>query len=437
MSDGIDLVVVHCKQLVTCKNPENVPKKGQELESLDVIPDGAIAVSDGRIVFVGKTADLESQMQWRESARVMNGSDYVVMPGWVDCHTHAVFGGTRAEEFVMRLKGATYLEIQEKGGGISGTVRETEKLSEEDLASISRTYLDNMLVCGTTTVEIKTGYGFEWKNEEKMLRTIEILKSQHPLDIVATFLGAHAVPPRFRENSDAYTDEVIEMLPRARKYAEFCDVFCEGGFSAIQTRRILNEAKRLGYKTKIHIEQFSDIGGAEIAADLEAVSADHLDHVTDRGIEKMASKGVIGVLLPGVTFFLGGDQYAPAKKMMQKGLPIAVATDFNPGSCPSENMQLMISLACIKMGMTPEAVIQSATINGAHAICLAHEVGSLEVGKKADFILLKVPDYRHIPYRFGINHVDTVVKEGRVVVENGRLRNRLPLPRNQRSVKEM
>jgi len=423
MPSQIDLVVVHCKQLVTCQNPGDTPKKGQELDLLDVVPDGAIAVSEGRIVFVGKTVDLESQMQWPESARVLDGSGYVLMPGWVDCHTHAVFGGTRAEEFVIRLRGATYLEILNKGGGIISTVRETENLSEVELASMSQTYLDNMLVHGTTTVEIKTGYGLDWKNEEKMLRAIELLKSRHPLDIVTTFLGAHAIPPRHRKNGDVYTDEVIEMLPKAREYAEFCDVFCEkGAFSADQTRRILKEAKRLEYKIKLHIDEFSDIGGAGIAADFGAISADHLDNVSDDGIKKMVSKDVVGVLLPGVTFFLGGDRYAPAKKMIKRGLPIAVATDFNPGSCPSENMQLMISLACIKMGMSPEAAIQSATINGAHAIGQAHEVGSLEAGKKADFIFLKVPDFQHIPYRFGINHVDMVVKNGKILVEKGRLK---------------
>lgn len=418
--EKIDLIVLHCRELITVANCSRRPKIKGEMDDLNIIEDGALAVSGDRIVFVGETSYLTREIRWDDSrATVIDASEHVVMPGFIDPHTHAVFGGSRAEEFVQKLKGATYLEILEKGGGILKTVRETRGLSVQALASTSKIYLDNMLLHGTTTVEIKSGYGLDRENELKMLLTIQSLQKGHPMDIIPTFMGAHAIPPEYKDNPDEYVDMVLDMLPEAREYAEFCDVFCEqGAFTLAQSRRILTAAKELGFKLKFHAGEFNDIGGAELAADLGAITADHLDWISEDGMNKMAEKGVIGVLLPSVTFYLGGEHYAPAAAMMNKGVPVALSTDFNPGSSPTENMQMVIALACIKMKLTPEQAINAATINAAYAINRAHEVGSLEVGKKADFIFLRLPSYIHLPYRFGINHVTRVIKEGRLVVEN-------------------
>lgn len=417
-----DLIVRHCKELVTAANPSGRPKRGEELEELGVIEDGALAVSGDRIIFVGKTSDLDGEVQWDEATVVIDAPDGVLMPGFVDPHTHAVFGGSRVEEFVQRLRGATYLEILESGGGILKTVRETRGLTAEELASVSRPYLDNMLLHGTTTVEIKSGYGLDKENELKMLEAIRILQGTHPLEVVPTFMGAHTIPPEYGEDPEGYVEAVVDMLPDARRCSEFCDVFCErGAFSLEQSRRILTEAKGLGFKLKIHAGEFSDVGGAELAAELGATSADHLDHVSEEGMAKLAEKGVVAVLLPSVPFFLGEEHRTPALKMLEAGVPLALATDFNPGSSPTENMQLIVALACIKLRMSPEAAINCATINAAYAIDRAGEVGSLEVGKKADFLILDLPSYRYLPYRFGINHVRTVVKGGRVVVDGGRI----------------
>jgi imidazolonepropionase len=420
--ETIDLIVRHCKELVTVTNPSRRPKVKGEMDELDIIRDGALAVSGDRLVFVGKTSNLAEKIRWNDSTTTtIDASDDVVMPGFVDPHTHAVFGGSRVEEFVQKLSGTTYLEILEKGGGILKTVRETRRLSAEELASVSRSYLETMLLHGTTTVEIKTGYGLDRENELKMLRAIHSLQQLLPLEIVPTFLGAHAVPPEHKGRSDDYINTVLDMLPEAAEYAEFCDIFCEeGAFSFDQSRRILTKAKELGFRLKIHAGQFHDLGAAELAADLEATTADHLEQVSEDAMDRMAEKGVIGVLLPAVTFFLGGNRYAPAREMLNKGVPLALATDFNPGSSPTENMQIIIALACIKMKLTPEQAINGATINAAHALDRGHEVGSLEVGKKADFVLLRLPSYDHLPYRFGINHVHSVVKRGKIVVDRRR-----------------
>lgn len=421
--DKIDIVVWHCKELVTASNPSGRPKVKGEMDELTIIEDGAMAVAGDRLVFVGGTSDLVKKIQWDDStSRTIDASDRVVMPGFVDPHTHAVFGGSRVDEFVQKLKGATYLEILERGGGILKTVGETRRLSPEELATVSRNNFDNMLLHGTTTVEVKTGYGLDRDSELDMLRAIRLLQQSHRLEIVPTFLGAHAVPPDYKNKPDEYVGIVLDTLAEARDYAEFCDVFCEqGAFSLDQSRRILTAAKKKGFGLKIHAGQFNDLGGAELAAELGATTADHLEEISDEAMERMAAKGIIGVLLPAVTLFLGEDRYAPALALMRSGVPLALATDFNPGSCPTENMQLVIALACIRMKLTPEQAINAATINAAHAVSRGSEVGSLEVGKKADFIVLRLPSYSYLPYRFGINHVDMVVKGGEVVVDRGRI----------------
>ncbi len=421
--EKIDLIVCHCRELVTTGNPSGRPKVKNDMDELDIIEDGALAVSGDRLVFVGETSDLAKKTRLDDSTtKTIDATDRVVMPGFVDPHTHAVFGGSRVNEFVQKLRGASYMEILEKGGGILKTVRETRRLSPEELASVSIGYLDNMLLHGTTTVEVKTGYGLDRESELKMLKAIRLLQQRHPLEIVPTFLGAHAIPPEHKDTPDDYVSTIVQMLPEAREYAEFCDVFCErGAFSFDQSRRILNAAREHGFRLKIHAGQFNDLGGAELAADLDGTTADHLEHISQAAMDKLAGKGVIGVLLPGVNFFLREDCYAPAVEMLKRGMPLALATDFNPGSCPTENMQIIIALACNQMRLTPEQALNAATINAAHALDRGSEVGSLEVGKKADFIVLQVPNHQYLPYRFGINHVDMVVKGGEIVVDGRRI----------------
>lgn len=421
MIEPCDLLLVHSKELLTIRGASKKPKASTEMQDLGVIQDGALAIKDGRILEVGPTEELEKRYKI-ETLEVIDASGKVVLPGFIDPHTHAVFGGTREEEFTLRLQGKSYLEILKEGGGILSTVRATRALSAEELAETCKGYLDNMLLHGTTTVEIKSGYGLNLKEELKILEAIELLKKRHPIDIVPTFLGAHAVPAEFRDNPKGYVEEVIDMLPRVKGHVRFCDVFCdEGAFSLEDSRKILERAKALGFGIKLHAGEFKDLGGTSLAAELGACSVDHLDYVNDQGIESLVKKGVVGVLLPGVPFFLRQSHFAPARKMIEKGLPVALGTDFNPGSCPTENMQLIITLACLEMGLSPEEAINAATINSAHAIGIADQVGSLEPGKKADIVILDIPSYKHLSYRFGTNHVDMVIKAGTVAVEEGKI----------------
>jgi len=311
------------------------------------------------------------------------------------------------------------LEILKKGDGILSTVGNTRKLTLQKLAEISGKCLDTMLLHGTTTVEIKSGYGLDVKNELKILKTIQHLQRTHCMDIVPTFLGAHAIPSEYKSKPDAYIDLVCAMLSKVKPYATFCDVFCDdGGFNTGQSERILSLAKRLGFKLKIHVNEFKDIGGVSLAIKLGVVSADHLDNIEHRDILKLKKSHIICVLLPGVPFFLMKDSYAPARKMIEKGLPVALATDFNPGTCPTESMQMMLSLACLKMDMTPAQAINAATINAAYAVGMPHRIGSIETGKQADMIILDIRDYNQLPYYFGINHVETVIKKGKLVVKD-------------------
>ena len=391
------------------------PKTGSEMDDLGVIRDGAIAICDGRILDVGESKVLSDRYKSISGCEVMDATGNVVAPGFVDCHTHAVFGGSREGEFVEKLKGASYLDILKKGGGILSTVEETRKLSVDELVGISRKYLDNMLSHGTTTVEIKSGYGLDLDNELKMLKAISTLNENYPIDIVPTFLGAHAFPLEYRKNPDRYVGLVIDMLSEVKHYARYCDVFCDTGvFTVEQSRRILTKAMENGLGLKMHVNELENIGGAGLGAELKIASADHLDLTTDKEIEQLAENGVMGVLLPGVNFYLMNSNYAPFRKMLEKGLPIALATDFNPGTCPTENMQIIITIACLKMKMTPEQALNAATINAAHAIGKANEVGSLEIGKLADIIMFDIPGYNYVPYHFGVNNVSKVIKKGKL-----------------------
>lgn len=415
------LTIHSAAQVLTIAAPHG-PRRGPAMRELGIIEHGAVAVEGDRIALVGKTSDVLAEAG--HSASLIDASGKVVMPGFVDPHTHLVFAGDRAAEFEMRLAGATYLEIMAAGGGIMNTVRATRAASLEDLVDQSRQRLDVMLTHGTTTVEAKTGYGLDTENELKMLEAIRLLDESHPVDLIPTFLGAHAIPAEYRGRVDEYVDVVVEeMLPRVENEGYltnnqpfFCDVFCEeGAFSLEQSRCILEKAKEMGMDLKIHADEFTSLGGAGLAAELGATSADHLACTPGEQIELLAKSRTIAVLLPGTPFGLGEDHFPPARRMIESGVPVALATDLNPGTCYCEAMPFIMSLACRQMRMTPAETIVAATINAAHAIRMEHEVGSLEVGKKADLLILDIADYRHLAYRFGTNLVETTIKAGQVM----------------------
>ncbi|MBM2834005.1 MAG: imidazolonepropionase [Candidatus Brocadiaceae bacterium] len=418
-----DLFIQNCGQLLTVAGAFRRPKILKGMNDLGIILDGAVAIKDGNIIDVGTTKQLGKKYN-KKGIQVIDALGKVVLPGFVDCHTHAVFGGDRTGEFVQRMQGANYLQILKKGGGILSTVENTRKLTLEKLINVSKKYLDTMLLHGTTTVEIKSGYGLDKNNELKILKAIQYLQKTHSIDIVPTFLGAHTIPSEYQSYPDAYVDFVCNILQEVKPYATFCDVFCdEGGFDVEQTERILSTAKRLGFGLKIHVNEFKDIGGVSLAVRLCVTSADHLDNIKHRDILKLKESGIICVLLPGVPFFLMKDNYASGRKMIEEGLPIALATDFNPGTCPCGNIQMIITLACLKLGMTPAQAINAVTINAAHAVGMADRIGSIEVGKQADIIILDIQDYNQLPYYFGTNHVKNVLKKGRLIVENKQLVN--------------
>ncbi len=414
-----DLLIHSATQLLTLASEG--PKRGAAMGELGIIENGAVAVKDGLIALVGPTSAVRRQVT---AAEEIDASGKVVMPGFVDPHTHLVFAGDRAGEFEQRVKGATYLEIMAAGGGIMSTVRVSRAASVEQLAEESRARLDRMLAHGTTTAEAKTGYGLDVENELKMLEAIRRLDAEHPVDLVPTFMSAHAVPTEYQGCADEYVDLVVEeMLPMVKsqisnpKSRIFCDVFCdEGAFTLEQSRRVLEAARVLGFGLKIHADEFKPLGGTRMAVELGAISADHLVYTPDDEIKLLAKSNTVAVALPGTPFGLGRHEYTPARRIIDSGGALALATDLNPGTCWCESMPLIMALACRFMKMSPAEAIAAATINAAHAVGLGHRVGSLEVGKKADVLVLDIPDYRHLPYRFGVNLVDRVIKGGESVV---------------------
>jgi imidazolonepropionase len=386
-----------------------------------VIEDGAVAVDGELITAVGTTAEVLARVEPEPETVVIDAAGQVILPGLVDPHTHVVFAGSREHELALKLAGVPYLEILARGGGILSSVEATRAATKEELIRAGLSYCRQMLIQGTTTAEAKSGYGLSTMAEIKTLQAIDAVDKSQPVDLVPTFLGAHAVPAEFRGEPDRYIDLVIEeMLPQVveQKLARYCDVFCEEGvFSIDQSRRVLSAASEMGLELKLHADEIVPLGGAELAAELGAVSADHLLVVSDRGIDRMAEAGVIAVLLPGTTFYLREDHYAPARKMIKAGVAVALATDFNPGSSPNNNLQLIINLACLYLAMTPAEVVNAITINAAHALGRAATVGSLEEGKKADIVIFDVPNYEYLAYRYGTNLVSRVIKNGRLAFE--------------------
>jgi len=412
-----DLLIVNADELVTLNGGSQKPRTGKRMSELGIIRDGGLAIKDGRILAVGKSAEVRNSVK---AESVISADGKTVLPGLVDAHTHLVFAGSREDEFQMRVEGAYYLEILSAGGGILRTVRDTRKASLDKLVEAGLKTLDSMLEYGTTTAEAKSGYGLETKDELKILAAVKRLNQLHTVDVVPTFLGAHAVPPEFKGNTQGYVSSVCDdMIPKAAEkgLAEFCDVFCEKGvFNLEQTRRILLAGKAAGLKPKVHADEMSTFGGAELAADVGAVSADHLLFSSDEGLRAMAENGVIAVLLPAAAFSLMNGKFADARRMIDVGVSVALGSDFNP-SCWALNMQLVIGFACHFMRLTPAEAITAATINAAHAVGRGSEVGSLEVGKKADVLILDAPGHKNLGYRFGANLVDKVIKNGRMVLD--------------------
>ncbi|MFU2018264.1 imidazolonepropionase [Peribacillus butanolivorans] len=414
-------------QVVTVKGGSKEPKRGQAMSDIGIIENGSVIIEGGTITFVGSDVEAEQYISTIDGkVSTIDASGKVLTPGLIDPHTHLVFAGSREKELEMRLNGAKYIDILKAGGGILQTTTSTREASEEQLIEESLKRLNRFLQYGVTTVESKSGYGLTLEDELKQLRATKRLNEQHPIDLVSTFMGAHAIPVDYKENPDEFVRLVIEeMIPKVAEenLAEFCDVFCEEGvFTIEQSERILEAGKNFGLKPKIHADEIVQFGGAELAAKVGAVSADHLLQASTEGIKQMAESGVIAVLLPGTAFFLM-EKPADARKMIESGVPVALSTDRNPGSSPTESLPFVMNLACLTMKMTPAEVLTACTINAAHAIGRADQIGSIEVGKKADLVLFDAPNYQTLQYNYAVNLVDTVLKSGKVIVEGGILQN--------------
>lgn len=411
----MDVIFYNASQVVTVAS-EGKARSGTAMCDVGLIEDGAVAIKDGKFAYVGPSDGIDIS----DAERSISAFGKTLLPGLVDSHTHLVFAGAREEEFARRIAGATYAEIAAAGGGINTTVKATRAASKVELTEYALHRLDSCLGFGATTVEIKSGYGLDFENEIKMLEVISELKDLHVVEIIPTFLGAHTIPFDYKERREEYVRLVLdEMLPEValRGLAEYCDVFVEqGSFSLDEGREIFTKARELGLKVRVHADQITAGGGSELAADMQAASADHLDNISDEGIARMKASGTIATLLPGVSLFLG-EEFPDARRLIDAGLPVSIATDANPGSCMSENMQLMMSLAALQMRMTMEEVISASTINAAAAVDRATTHGSIEVGKQADLLMFDAPNYQRILYHYGINHLNTVVKHGNVVME--------------------
>jgi len=417
-----NLIIKNAAQLVTCSGFK--AKQGKEMSNLHVIENGALVIENGTIRSVGKTEDILNSFNDKENTNnefnVIDASDKAVLPGFVDSHTHFVFGGYRAEEFSWRLRGDSYMDILERGGGILSTVKATRAAKKETLIKTGIKRLNSMLSFGVTTVEGKSGYGLDLKTEIKQLEVMKEINRRHPIDVVSTFLGAHALPEEYEGRADAFIDYIIDhVLPVVidGNLAEFCDVFCEKNvFSIEQSRRLLLKAKENGLKIKIHADEIEQLGGTELAAEIGAISADHLLQSSDKGINSIAKAGVVATLLPGTAFCLK-EPYAKGRYMIDNNCAVALASDFNPGSCFSESIPLIFALATLYMNIDTEEAITALTINGAAALGRADIIGSLDIGKYGDVIILKYPSYQFIPYHVGISTVEKVIKRGRLVFD--------------------
>jgi imidazolonepropionase len=406
------VVVLHASQLVTLSGPKR-PRVGGEMSELAIIRDGGMLIREGKIDMVGPSQEIEKQAG---NAQVVDAAGRVVLPGFVDAHTHLVFAGSRLDDFERRARGETYEEIAAAGGGIWSTVERTRAASDVDLLKQAKKHAKWFLKCGTTTVEAKSGYGLTVDAELKILRTIRRLNEETQLECVPTFLGAHAIPQEDRQSPERYVNLVInEMLPRvaAEKLAEFCDIFCERGYFDIeQSRKILSAAKKLGFGLRMHADQLTNSGAAKLAAELGAKTADHLERTDGPGIAALKSAGVQPVLLPGSVYALGSTCYPRAREMIEAGLAVVLATDFNPGSSPTPSMPMVLSLACTQMKMSPAEAITGSTINAAYSLNRGAKIGSLEAGKQANFSIVDCEDYRELAYWFGFSQAHSIYVKG-------------------------
>lgn len=411
----IDLFITNAKELLTLSSSIN------DQSGLGIISHGAVAIREEKIFWIGETARLPKAFILRKGGREIDAQGKVVMPGLIDSHTHLVFAGSREDEFEMRIRGVSYLEIAQRGGGILSTVEATRKASFEELCQSGKRRLDRLLSKGVTTIEAKSGYGLSIQDELKILQVTKALDKEHPIEIVSTFLGAHTIPKEFQQQRGKYIDLLIkELIPEVarQELAEFCDVFCEEkAFNLKESRKILETGKLYGLKPKIHADQLTPGGGAELAAEVGAYSADHLEYISAKGIEVLAEKKVVAGLLPGCSFFLSMKKLPPAREMIEKGVKVALATDLNPGSSMTESLPLIMTMGCLLYRMTPSEVIQATTLNAARSIGRDEKVGSLDIGKQADLLILDIPNYRYLPYHFGVDHTEYVIKRGKVVYQ--------------------
>lgn len=424
-----DLIISNAR-LATCASGGK-PKRAAAMQDVGLIENGAIAVAGGKIAAVGNSNEILREF---ESENVIDANGAVVSPGFVECHTHVVFAGNRLNEFELKIKGADYMEILQNGGGIISTVRQTRAASVEDLVEQSRRRLDKMMALGITTAEIKTGYGLDTATEFRMLEAILELDRTHPIELLPTFLPAHAVPPEFKENPDEYVELICrEMLPKLREWREyayidpdrinfeyaknkpfFVDVFCErNAFDLEQSRRVLETAKALGFKLKAHVDEFTNLGGARMSIELGATSIDHLDAISDEEINLLAESDTIGVVTPTVNFNFGSKEFADARKFIDSGCAVALSTDYNPGSAPCPSLPNAMAIACRYQKLLPSEAFNAATVNAAFAVALGEKTGSLEAGKQADILIFDTKDYREIAYEFGGNLIKKVIKNGK------------------------
>jgi len=418
-----DLIVTGCEQLLTCRG--TAPKRKKDLQELGVIEKGCIASKNGKIVFVGRENELRSQITETSGCLKIDGSGLTCLPGLVDSHTHLPFAGSREQEFLLRLQGHTYLELAEKGMGIQSSVEKTRKASKKEIVSLCHKRLNTMLLHGTTTVEAKSGYGLNLKDEIKQLEALKQADRSHPVDIISTFMGAHEVPKEYKNKKHEYikllTQKIIPAV-REKNLAEFFDIFCEQGvYSVDESRALIRAGKKAGFKIKIHADEFASQGGAQLAAEEKAVSAEHLIAINEDGIQRISNSSTAAVLLPGVPFFLMQNKRAPARRLIQSGAAVALATDFNPGSSMTESLFFIMQLGVYTMNMSIEESINAVTLNAAYAVDRHNEIGSLETGKKTDLILCDAPNYPYLVYHFGINPVKHVIKNGKWVVKDGLL----------------
>ncbi len=414
----VDMIIFNIGQLLTLAGAKRARIK-DEMNNLAILQNAAIAIDKGRII---KAGDNDKILKEFSSENKIDAQGNVVMPGFVDSHTHPVFYQTRENEYAMRIEGKTYVEISKSGGGIRASINGVRKATEEKLYKLSVNRINELIKYGTTTLEAKSGYGLSTESEIKMLKVIKKLDETLPIDIIPTFLGAHEYPPEYKDNHKAYIDILLnDMLPKVAemKLAKYCDIFCEEHvFNIDESREILLKAKELGFKIRMHADEIKPIGGAGLAAELKAISADHLGATSKEDITKMAKAGVIATLLPCTIFSLGMESYAKARLMIENGVAVALATDYNPGSCNCGNMQMAMTLANIKMKMTIEEAITASTVNAAYSLEMGDDTGSLEEGKKADILIMNTKNYQYIPYHFGANNVKTVIKEGKIIAEN-------------------